>query len=106
MHEDKLLDEIGVQILRMLQKNARVSFSELGRIVGLSSPAVAERVHRLEEAGFIKEYMAVVDHGKLGFPIMAFINLTPRAGKIKEVDEPPEQYRRCWKAIISPAATA
>jgi Lrp/AsnC family leucine-responsive transcriptional regulator len=87
MHEDKLLDEIGVQILKMLQKNARISFSELGRIVGLSSPAVAERVRRLEESGYIKEYRAIVDQDKIGLPITAFITITPSADRQKDTDE-------------------
>ncbi|MDR3331651.1 MAG: Lrp/AsnC family transcriptional regulator [Synergistaceae bacterium] len=87
MHADKLLDDIGVQILTALQENARVSFSELGRKVGLSSPAVAERVHRMEEAGYIGEYRAIVDLEKLGFPITAFISVTASTGKLKEADE-------------------
>ncbi|MDR3320919.1 MAG: Lrp/AsnC family transcriptional regulator [Synergistaceae bacterium] len=87
MQGDKLLDEIGRQILKALQENARISFSELGRRVGLSSPAVAERVHRMEEAGYIKGYMAVVDQEKLGFPIMAFIRVTASVGKLKEADD-------------------
>jgi len=84
---DKLLDNIGRQILKSLQENARISFSELGRRVGLSSPAVAERVHRMEEAGYIKEYRAIVDQEKLGFPITAFIRVTAAAGRMKEADD-------------------
>jgi len=87
MQTDKLLDNIGRQILKSLQENARISFSELGRRVGLSSPAVAERVHRMEEAGYIKEYRAIVDQEKLGFPITAFIRVTATAGKLKEADD-------------------
>jgi Lrp/AsnC family leucine-responsive transcriptional regulator len=74
--EPKILDEVGTEILKNLQKNARISFSELGRIVGLSSPAVAERVHRLEQSGYITRYRAVIDPDKIGFPITAFINMT------------------------------
>ena len=50
MLSNKLLDDIGRQILRILQEDGRISFNELGRKVGLSSPAVAERVRRMEEA--------------------------------------------------------
>jgi Lrp/AsnC family leucine-responsive transcriptional regulator len=74
--ETKVLDEIGTKILMNLQKNARISFSELARIVGLSSPAVAERVHRLEQSGYITNYRAVLNSDKMGFPITAFINMT------------------------------
>ena len=87
MQTDKLLDDIGKQILKALQENARISFSELGRRVGLSSPAVAERVHRMEEAGYIKEYRAIVDQEKLGFPITAFITVTANVGKLKDADD-------------------
>jgi Lrp/AsnC family leucine-responsive transcriptional regulator len=87
MVEDKLLDEIGKKILKILQENARISFSELGRIIGLSSPAAAERVRRMEEAGYIKEYRAIVDQTKLGFPITAFISMSASIGKLKEADE-------------------
>ena len=61
MLSSKLLDDIGRQILRILQEDGRISFNELGRRVGLSSPAVAERVRRMEEAGIILGYRAVVD---------------------------------------------
>jgi Lrp/AsnC family leucine-responsive transcriptional regulator len=87
MQVDKLLDDIGRQILTALQENARISFSELGRRVRLSSPAVAERVHRMEEAGYIKGYRAIVNQEKLGFPITAFIRATANVGKLKEADD-------------------
>jgi len=87
MNTGKLLDDIGRQILKALQENARISFSELGRRVGLSSPAVAERVHRMEEAGYIKEYRAIVDQEKLGFPITAFIRVMANVGKLKDADD-------------------
>ena len=50
---ESTLDALGIKILRELQHDARISFSELGRRVGLSSPAVAERVKKMEEAGII-----------------------------------------------------
>ena len=69
----KLLDDIGREILKILQEDGRISFNELGRKVGLSSPAVAERVRRMEEAGIILGYRAVVDQAQVGYPIMAYI---------------------------------
>lgn len=75
----KLLDEVGWQILQALQQDARLSFAELGRRVGLSLPAVAERVRRMEEAEIITGYRAEVNMAKIGLPIMAFIRMnTPR----------------------------
>ncbi|MCR9077308.1 MAG: AsnC family transcriptional regulator, partial [bacterium] len=50
---DAQLDKVGWQLLRVLQEDARLSFSELGRRVGLSSPAIAERVRRMEDTGVI-----------------------------------------------------
>jgi Lrp/AsnC family leucine-responsive transcriptional regulator len=72
------LDEISLEILSRLQKNSRESFSEIGRIVGLSAPAVAERIKKMEEAGVIKNYSIGIDHNKMGFGILAFMlaNLT------------------------------
>lgn len=71
----KLLDAKGWAILRELQLDARLSFSELGRRVGLSTPAVAERVRNLQTAGVITGYRADVDPRKLGLPILAILRL-------------------------------
>jgi len=70
-----LLDDIGWKILGELQQNARIPFAELGRMVGLSTPAVTERVHKMEEAGIIVGYRAHIDAAKVGLPILAFVNV-------------------------------
>lgn len=75
LHSEPLLDDINWKLLRLLQANARCSFSELGRAVGLSSPAVAERVRRLEEAGVIAGFHAAVNPAKVGLPLLAFMRL-------------------------------
>lgn len=62
----RLLDDTGWQILEELQGDARLSFSELGRRVGLSTPAVTQRVRRMEDAGIITGYRAVVDPATVG----------------------------------------
>jgi Lrp/AsnC family leucine-responsive transcriptional regulator len=87
MNSEKLLDGIGVRILTTLQENARISYSALGKAVGLSSPAVADRVHHLEEAGYIKEYRAIINQERLGYPITAFINIVIEGGRIKDAAE-------------------
>lgn len=71
--DDRLLDDVGWHILRELQIDARISFAELGRRVGLSSPAVTERVHKLEDAGIITGYHAALDLSKVGRPITAVV---------------------------------
>ena len=75
------LDAIAWKILEALQQNARTSFAELGRIIGLSTPAVAERVHRLEEAGVITGYHASLNSAKLAVPIRVIVRLTIPGGE-------------------------
>lgn len=72
---DKLLDSIGIQILSELQQDARLSYAELGRRVHLSTPAVIERVRRMEETGIITGYHASVNPEKIGLPIQAIIRM-------------------------------
>ncbi len=74
------LDSIAWKILENLQHNARLSFAELGRKVGLSTPAVSERVRRLEEAGVITGYHATLNMARLGAPIHVLMRLTIPGG--------------------------
>jgi Lrp/AsnC family leucine-responsive transcriptional regulator len=77
------LDAIAWKILEALQHNARLTFTELGRKIGLSTPAVAERVHRLEEAGIITGYHAALNMTKLGVPIRVIVRLTIHGGDLQ-----------------------
>lgn len=97
---DRLLDETGRRILEELQRNARITFSELGRRVALTPPAVAERVRRLEQAGVIRGYRADIDPAAVGLPVVAFIRITATgelctalAGAIHEFPEVLECHR-------------
>jgi Lrp/AsnC family leucine-responsive transcriptional regulator len=81
LENERLLDETGWHILEALQENARLSFSELGQRVGLSSPAVAERVRRMEDAGIITGYRAEVNTAKIGYPITAIIRISTAPGE-------------------------
>jgi len=74
------LDAVGWRILVELQENARISFSELGRRIGMTAPAVAERVRRLEEAGVIRGYRVELDVERLGRPLVALVRLAARVG--------------------------
>jgi Lrp/AsnC family leucine-responsive transcriptional regulator len=78
--KEKLLDVPGLAILRELLADARLSFNELAQRVGLSAPAVAERVRKLEEAGVIRGYRAQIDLDAIGLPILALIRLEVRQG--------------------------
>ncbi|MCB0193794.1 MAG: Lrp/AsnC family transcriptional regulator [Anaerolineae bacterium] len=85
LENQKLLDHVGWQILRELQEDARLSFTELGRRVGLSLPAVAERVRRMEEAGIILGYRADVNTAKIGVSMVAFIRLTTSGSQYPKI---------------------
>lgn len=71
--ENKLLDATNEKILSILTANARASYSAIAQEVGLSAPAVKERMRRLEDAGIITGYRAEVNQQRLGKPIGAFI---------------------------------
>lgn len=72
---ERRLDDVGRRILQELQGDARISYAELGRRVGLTLPAVAERVRKLEEAGIIMGYRTELNLEKIGLPITAFIRV-------------------------------
>ncbi|MBL5768173.1 Lrp/AsnC family transcriptional regulator [Heyndrickxia sporothermodurans] len=74
------IDTIDKKIIDELSKNSRLSMSELGRRINLSSPSVTERVRRMESFGVIKRYTLEVDYGKLGLPIQCIIEATIKNG--------------------------
>jgi Lrp/AsnC family leucine-responsive transcriptional regulator len=73
---DYKLDPVDWHILQLLQENGRLSYAEIGRTVGLSAPAVTERMHRMEEAELIEGYRAQLNPAKAGLPVMAFIRVS------------------------------
>jgi len=75
-YEPAELDRIAWKIVEELQQDARISWAELGRRVGLTTPAVAERVHRLEKLGVIRGFHADISLERLGMPIMIFVRLS------------------------------
>lgn len=88
------LDATDWAILSQLQQNARLNFSELGRQVSLSAPAVQERIRKMEDAGIIKGYHLSLDLERIGLPIQALIQLSGSCRKsqvfIEAVDNIPE----------------
>ena len=82
-----LIDDINRHLLAELQDDARVSIAELGRRVGLSSPAVADRIQRLEQFGVIRGYHADIDPRALGLVLGAIVRVRPAPGQLKNVAE-------------------
>jgi Lrp/AsnC family leucine-responsive transcriptional regulator len=84
---DSVADPVNLQILRELQANPRLTMTELGRRVGLSSPAATERVRRLEETKVIRGYHLEVNPAALGLPIAAYIRIRPNSGQLPRIAE-------------------
>ena len=76
METTEQLDEFAQNLLVELSRNARASYAELGRRVGLSPSAVAERMRRMEEEGIIEGYGVQISRAALGLPILAVIRMT------------------------------
>ena len=75
------MDITDYKIIEILQEEGRISMKDLGKIVGLTSPAVSERVKRLEESGVIEGYKAIVNPNALGRVIKSFINISLPSNK-------------------------
>src|ERR1700728_1417695 len=75
-YEPAELDRISWKIVEELQQDARLSWAELGRRVGLTTPAVAERVYRLQELGVIRGFHADISLERLGMLILIFVRLS------------------------------
>jgi Lrp/AsnC family leucine-responsive transcriptional regulator len=84
---DSLADPVNVRILAELQGDPRLTMTELGRRVGLSSPAVTERVRRLEESGVIQGYRLDLSPTALGLPIAAYVRIRPNPGQLPKIAE-------------------
>jgi Lrp/AsnC family leucine-responsive transcriptional regulator len=68
-----MVDSIDSKVLKQLMEKARTTWAELGALLGLSAPAAAERVHKLEERGIIKGYYALIDPEAVGYDLAAYI---------------------------------
>jgi len=86
-----MIDEIDRKILKELQTDARVSYAELGRRVGLTTPAVIERVRKLEDSGVITGYRADIDTAKVGLSITAFVRMSITGVDYSHIIEVAEQ---------------
>jgi Lrp/AsnC family leucine-responsive transcriptional regulator len=82
---DGNLDETNRGILAALAENPRLSTAELARIVGMSAPAVRERVGRLERSGVIRGYRLDVDPAAIGLPVTAWVRIKPGPGQLPKI---------------------
>ncbi|HSO64448.1 MAG TPA: Lrp/AsnC family transcriptional regulator [Ornithinibacter sp.] len=71
------MEDLDRRIVDLLAKDGRISYTDLGKTLGMSTSAVHQRVRRLEQRGVVKGYTARVDHRALGQQITAFISITP-----------------------------
>ncbi|MGL5928569.1 MAG: Lrp/AsnC family transcriptional regulator [Dermatophilaceae bacterium] len=71
------MEDVDRRIVALLAGDGRMSYTDLGRALGMSTSAVHQRVRRLEERGVVRGYTVRVDHGQLGRALTAFISITP-----------------------------
>jgi Lrp/AsnC family leucine-responsive transcriptional regulator len=82
-----LRDRRNLAVLSLLRENPRLGISELARRVGMSAPAMRERVQRLEEAGIIRGYRLELDPAALGYPVSAYVRVRPAPGQLPKIAE-------------------
>ena len=85
--KDIVLDSTDRKIIGELAQDGRISFAELGRRVSLSSPAVTERVRRLEQIGVITGYRAEIDPRALGYSLTAIVRVKPAVRQLSKIAE-------------------
>lgn len=83
MASNVMIDDLNWKILKCLQQNGRESFANIGREIGLTPPAVAERVKKMEDVGILQGYNAKVSHSLTGHHLKAIITLRAFMGKLK-----------------------
>ena len=88
-----MIDQIDRRILALLQRDGRLAYHELGDAVGLSGPAVFQRVKKLESARVITGYHAAVSPQQVGRPLLAFLRVLPPPGAV------PGRLVRQWGAV-------
>ncbi len=81
------MDEIDQRIINLLADNSRIPLKRLAADSGLSAPATAERLKRLEEKGVIRGYTVDIDPVKLGYPLQALVRINPLPGTLREVEQ-------------------
>lgn len=88
------IDSIDKQILSILQQDAQITNVELARKIGISPPAMLERVKRLEKNGIIKRYVAIVDPSKISKGIFALVSVSLIAHQLSSIDQFTRQIKK------------
>jgi Lrp/AsnC family leucine-responsive transcriptional regulator len=107
MSDTGALDKLDKAILRLLQKNGRETYDVVGEQVGLSSSAVLRRVKRLEEAGVIDRYVALVKPEAVGFGLTAYLNVRLEKHTESHKRNPMDYFRasvQAWPEVVECAA--
>lgn len=93
------LNSLDGKAIKLLLRNGRSTWAELGKKLGLSAPSAADRVHKLQQRGVIRGYAALVDPPSVGFPLTAYVSVTlashrKRAAFLRAIEE-MEQVAEC-----------
>lgn len=99
MDSTALMDSYGRKLLEELQSNARLSIAELGRRIGLSATATAERLKQMEEVGIIRGYSVEIERESLGLDVLAFVRMSCSGGqqyhRLIEYVQTLQEVREC-----------
>lgn len=90
---DYKVDKVNWEILKQLQVNARISMTDLGKAVGLTAPAVAERIKKMEDTGIIRGYYTQLSYIKTGYQLKAIITLKVFMGRLKPFLEKVTEFK-------------
>ena len=96
---EKLTKSLDVKALKLLMRNGRATWAELGQLLGLSAPSAADRVRKLEQRGVIRGYAALVDPASVGHPLTAYVSVSlashrNRAAFLRAIDK-MDQVAEC-----------
>lgn len=81
------IDGIGWKILEILQKNSRSSLKDIAKETGLSSPTVAERIQKMDQAGIIENYTTKLNMDRIGYPLGVYISIKIRFGQVERFEK-------------------
>jgi len=95
------LSEVEKKILRILQENCKISYEEIGRIVGLSKTSVYSKIKKLTEKGYIKKFVAIIDGEKLGYKTVAWLGISVEPDLIHQVAEKIAGYDETQVVFIT-----